>query len=135
MMLLKITKFLLIGVVFVGVSHMRPAVCKAWSLNPFASNEEKKDTTTYVSTTAPNSASTSTANQKTSSSKSFWETVGLSKPAKKNPTYQSAIPKRQTTSPPKKKSKSWFNWGEADEKEEKPGNVVDWLGKTKRPNL
>jgi hypothetical protein len=126
-MMLKITKFLLIGAVFVGLSHVRPAVCKAWSLNPFASKEEKKDDTAYVFTS-------STSSTTKSSGKSFWETIGISKPAKK-PAYQSAIPRQRTNPSQQKKSKSWFDWGKSDEKEEKPGNVVDWLGKTERPKF
>jgi hypothetical protein len=125
-MLLKITKFLLIGAMFAGLSHARPAVCKAWSLNPFATKEEKKDDTTYV-------FASSTSTKTTSSGKSFWETIGVSKPAKK-PIYQSAIPRRPTNPSQKKKSKSWFDWGKSEE-EEKPGNVVDWLGKTERPKF
>lgn len=132
MMMTKTAKLLVIGA-FVGLSYAQPTICNAWSLNPFASNEEKKESTTYVSTATSNSASTSAANQ--TSGKSFWQTIGLSKSTKK-PVYQSATPKRPTT-PQKKKSKSWFGWGKTEEekKADDPHNVPDWLGKTAQPNL
>jgi hypothetical protein len=131
----KITKMLLIGAVAAGLVQAASTFVSAWTLSPLASNDEKKDTTTFVSTTTGAQPATTTK------TKSFWEKVGLSK-SSKTTTYQSATPKRVDST---KKKKSWFNWGKSaedkkakereDEEEDRPRNVVDWLGRTERPNL
>jgi len=128
-MLSKIFKLTLIAVVLAGVSHLLPATADAWSLNPFASKEEKKTNATYTS-------NKSTTSGNTAANKSFWEKIGLakSKPQTQKPSY--AVPRQKIAPARKKENKSWFSWLQPEEKkDEKPGNVVDWLGTTNRPDL
>lgn len=123
-MIQRITKTLLIASMLVGLAYARPSVCRGWSLNPFASNDQEQTRMVPVNATQqPPSA----WEKVTSGTKNFFnktgETLGLKKKEpKKAPPVVAARPRTI----PQKPKPGMFSW--LKPKETKKDNTVSgWL--------
>lgn len=134
-MMKRIVKFTLIVVVALTVAQLQTAACRAWSLNPFASDEPEPKRTAVKRPAPPSTFDKLTTGTKNLFNKTG-ETLGLKKPEPKRlgPTAM-AIPRQpQLASRKQTEQKSWLTsmFSSEKEKKEEYKGVTDWMSHTQR---